>query len=242
MPLGGSSYALGFLAGVLSILSPCVLPLAPIVVGTAVSAHRFGPLALAFGLAVSFTAVGLFVATVGFALGLDAEWFRQVASVLLIGFGLVLLSAPLQHRFAAATSFVSSIADRWLQRLRLEGLGGQLAVGLLLGLVWAPCVGPTLGAASLLASQGQNLAQVATVMALFGIGAALPLAAVGAISRRAFAGARGGLLRTGSLGKLVLGIVMIVLGLLMLSGFDRTVEAFLVDISPGWLTNLTTRF
>jgi cytochrome c-type biogenesis protein len=242
MPLGGSSYALGFLSGVLSILSPCVLPLAPIVLGTAVAAHRFGPLALAFGLAVSFTTVGLFVATVGFALGLDAEWFRHVASVLVIGFGVVLVSVPLQHRFATATSFVSGFADRWLRRLRLEGLGGQLAVGLLLGLVWAPCVGPTLGAASLLASQGQNLAQVATVMALFGVGAALPLAAVGAASRRAFAGARGGMLRTGSLGKLVLGIVMIVLGLLMLSGFDRTVEAFLVDISPGWLTNLTTRF
>lgn len=242
MPLGAGSYALGFLAGVLSILSPCVLPLAPIVVGTAVAAHPFGPLALAFGLAVSFTTVGLFVATVGFALGLDAEWFRQVAAVLLVGFGLVLASAPLQHRFAAATSSLSGLADRWLQKLRLEGIGGQLVVGLLLGLVWAPCVGPTLGAASLLASQGQNLGQVAMVMALFGIGAALPLAAVGVVSRRAFAGARGGLLRTGSYGKAVLGILMIVLGVLMLSGFDRTIEAFLVDISPAWLTTLTTRF
>jgi cytochrome c-type biogenesis protein len=137
VPLGGGSYALGFLAGVLSILSPCVLPLAPIVVGAAVAAHPFGPLALVLGLAVSFTTVGLFVATVGFALGLGAEWFRQFASALLVGFGLVLVSAPLQHRFAAATSSVSGFADRWLQRIRLEGLGGQLVVGLLLGLAWA---------------------------------------------------------------------------------------------------------
>lgn len=240
--MGAGSYALGFLAGVVSILSPCVLPLAPIVVGTAVAAHPLGPLALALGLAVSFTAVGLFVATVGFAIGLDAEWFRHVASALLVGFGLVLVSAPLQQRFAAATSSVSGFADRWLQRLRLEGFAGQLAVGLLLGLVWAPCVGPTLGAASLLASQGQNLGQVATVMALFGIGAALPLAAVGAVSRRVFAGARGGLLRTGTWGKLALGALMIAIGTLMLSGLDRTVEAHLVDLSPDWLTRLTTRF
>jgi cytochrome c biogenesis protein CcdA len=242
MTFGAGSYAFGFLAGVLSILSPCVLPLAPIVAGTAVAAHPLGALAVALGLAVSFTMVGLFVATVGFAIGLDAEWFRQVASVLLIGFGIVLVSAPLQNRFAAATASVSGFGDRWLQRLRLEGFGGQLLVGLLLGLVWAPCVGPTLGAASLLASQGKSLGQVATVMALFGIGAALPLAVIGAVSRRAFAGARGGLLRTGTYGKLALGILMIGLGALMLSGFDRAVEAFLVDISPEWLTNLTTRF
>ena len=242
MHLGAGTYALGFLAGVLSILSPCVLPIAPMVVGTAVSAHRFGAAALAFGLALSFTLAGLFVATVGFALGVDGEWFRHVASVLLIGFGIVLLSAPLQHRFAAATTSLTSFGDRWLRRLHIEGLGGQFVIGLLLGLVWAPCVGPTLGAASLLASQGQNLAQVATVMALFGIGAALPLAGIGAVSRRVFAGARGGLLRTGAYGKLVLGMLMIALGALMLLGLDRAVEAVLVDASPAWLTNLTTRY
>jgi cytochrome c-type biogenesis protein len=242
MHLGVGSYALGFLAGLVSILSPCVLPIAPIVVGTAVAAHPFGAAALALGLALSFTGVGLFVATVGFAIGLDAEWFRHVASVFLVAFGIVLLSAPLQHRFAAATTSVGGVADRWLHRLRLEGLRGQLVIGLLLGLVWVPCVGPTLGAASLLASQGRNLGQVATVMTLFGIGAALPLVALGAVSRRAFAGARGGLLRTGTYGKLGLGILMIVLGALMLSGLDRSFEGFLVDISPEWLSNLTTRF
>src|SRR5437879_5695607 len=74
--LGSGSYALGFLAGVLTILSPCVLPLLPIIVGTALAAHPFGAVALALGLALSFTGVGLFVATVGFAVGLDTEWFR----------------------------------------------------------------------------------------------------------------------------------------------------------------------
>jgi cytochrome c biogenesis protein CcdA len=242
MHLGAGSYALGFLAGFVSILSPCVLPIAPIVVGTAVAAHPFGAIALALGLALSFTGVGLFVATVGFAIGLDADWFRQAASVLLIALGIVMVSAPLQHRFATAATSLSDVADRWLKRLHLEGLGGQLVVGLLLGVVWAPCVGPTLGAASLLASQGRNLGQVAMVMTLFGIGAAVPLAAIGALSRRVLTGARRGLLRGGSYGKAALGILMIVLGMLMLSGLDRAIEGFLVDVSPDWLINLTTRF
>ena len=242
MQLGPGSYGLGFLAGLLSILSPCVLPLVPIVVGTAVAAHPLGALALAFGLAVSFTGVGLFVATVGFTIGLDAEWFRGVASLLLIGFGVVLPSGSLQQRFAGATASLSALGDQWLRHLRIEGLGGQLIVGLLLGLIWAPCVGPTLGAAALLASQGNSLGQVALVMTLFGIGAALPLAVIGSVSRRLFAGARGDLLRVGTYGKYALGALMAVLGLLMLTGWDRSLESYLVDVSPAWLTNLTTRF
>ena len=123
---------------------------------------------------LSFSGIGLFVATIGFAIGLDAEWFRAVAAVLLICFGVVMLSGWLQRRFSGATASLGSLGDQWLRRIRVEGLSGQLIVGLLLGLVWAPCVGPTLGAAATLASQGKNLAQVALVMSIFGIGAVCP--------------------------------------------------------------------
>ena len=67
---------LALLAGVLSTLSPCVLPILPMVLGAAVSEHRFGPAALAAGLTLSFVAIGLFVATIGFSLGLDAARSR----------------------------------------------------------------------------------------------------------------------------------------------------------------------
>ena len=242
MELGPGSYGLGFLAGVLSILSPCVLPLVPIVVGSALAAHPLGAIALASGLALSFMGVGLFVATIGFAVGLDGEWFRNVAAVLLVGFGAILLSGPLQQRFAGATAPLGTYGDRWLRRLRLEGLGGQLVVGLLLGLVWAPCVGPTLGAAATLASQGKTLSQVALVMTVFGIGAGLPLALIGSISRGLFATSRGKLLRIGAYGKYLLGGLMVVLGMVILTGRDRSLEAWLVEISPAWLTEITTRF
>ncbi len=242
MELGAGSYGFGFLAGLLSILSPCVLPLVPIVVGTAVAAHPLGAFALAFGLALSFTGVGVFIATLGFALGFDAEWFRHAAAVLLVGFGVILLSASLQQRFAGVIASFSRYGDQWLGQLRVEGMGGQLIIGLLLGLVWAPCVGPTLGAAATLASQGKSLGQVALVMTLFGIGAALPLMVIGSISRRLFANARGHLLRVGTYGKYLLGGLMAVLGLIMLVGWDRSLEAYLVEISPAWLTELTTRF
>ena len=242
MELGWGSYGLGFLAGVVSILSPCVLPLVPIVVGTAVATHRFGAAALAVGLALSFTAVGLFVATVGFAIGLDADWFRKAAAVLLLAFGVLLLSNALQRRFATATTSLGSFGDALLARMRVEGLGGQLLIGSLLGLVWAPCVGPTLGAAATLASQGRSLHQVALAMAMFGVGAGLPLALLGSASRRFFLTTKGNLLQAGLYGKYVLGGLMLAFGLLILTGWDKAVEAYLVEISPGWLTELTTRF
>lgn len=242
MHLGIGSYGFGFVAGSLSILSPCVLPLVPVVVGTAFAAHPLGALALALGLALSFTGAGMFIATVGFAIGLDAEWFRNAAAVILVGFGAILLSGSLQQRFASATASLGAYADQWLRRLHIEGIRGQFVVGLLLGLVWAPCVGPTLGAAATLASQGKSLGQVALVMALFGIGAALPLTVIGSLSHRYFASSKRKLLRAGTYGKYVLGGAMAVLGLLMLTGWDRLLEAYLVEISPAWLTALTTRF
>ena len=73
--MGGIGLAL--LAGILSTLSPCVLPLMPIVLGAALGEHRYGPVALAAGLSLSFVVIGLFVATVGFAAGLDQEVFRR---------------------------------------------------------------------------------------------------------------------------------------------------------------------
>ncbi len=242
MALGPASYALGFLAGVVSLLSPCVLPLLPIVFGTALAVHRWGAVVLAFGLALSFTTMGLVVATVGFALGIDSEWLRNGGAVVLVAFGVILLSGSLQERFARATASIGAGADRWLRHAHIEGLGGQFVVGVVLGLVWAPCVGPTLGAAATLASQGKHLGQVALLMAIFGLGAGLPLAMVGSIAHRAFTNTRANLFRVAAYGKYILGALFIVLGIGVLTGGDRLLEAYLVDVSPSWLTQFTTQY
>jgi cytochrome c-type biogenesis protein len=99
---------LAFLAGVLSTLSPCILPLLPIVLSTAMSEHRFAPAALAAGVAISFTAVGFFVATVGFSMGLDMGVFRSVAATLIIMLGGVLMLPRLQLWLATASGPVGN--------------------------------------------------------------------------------------------------------------------------------------
>lgn len=242
MDFGFATFGFGYLAGVLSTLSPCVLPLIPILLATAVGAHRFGPYALAVGLALSFAVVGIFIATVGASLGLDASTFRNVAAVVLIGFAIVLLSSKLQERFAIATSGLSSVGDKLLSRIRLDGLAGQLVIGLVLGIIWSPCVGPTLGAATTLASQGQSLAQIALLMLIFGIGAGTPLVVLGSLSRNTVMRVRGRMMAAGKSGKLMLGVLLLAVGVAILTGWDKQFEAWAVDASPAWLTQLTTRF
>jgi cytochrome c biogenesis protein CcdA len=237
-----ATLALAFLAGVLSILSPCVLPLVPIVLGAAISEHRFGPLALAAGLAVAFTVLGLMIALVGFALGIDANALRFAAAIVMIALGSVLLLPALQVRFAAAGGPVANWTEQNFGGFSTAGLGGQFAVGLLLGAVWSPCVGPTLGAASLLASQGSDLGQVAATMAVFGLGAGLPLALVGFASRAWLTRMRDRMLAAGKHGKMALGILFVAVGLAIVTGVDKRIETAFLDHSPAWLSELTTRF
>ncbi len=236
------SIGAGYLAGVLSTLSPCVLPLLPLVVGSAVAVHRAGALVLAAGLALSFTAIGLFIATVGLAIGLDGDVFRTASAVLLMAIGVVLLSGALQARFAGVTGGVGDAGNRLLTRLAPKGRGGQFIVGVVLGAVWSPCVGPTLGAASVLATRGQDLAAVAVVMLAFGLGAATPLLLVSFLSRGALTRWRGRIAQAGHVGKVLLGGSAVAVSLLILTGLDRSVETVLVNASPDWLTDLTTHF
>lgn len=233
---------LALLAGILSVLSPCVLPLLPIVLGAALGEHRYGPVALAAGVALSFVVIGLFIATIGFAIGLDQDIFRNIAAALLIGIGAVLLLPRLQAQIAVTAGPFGNWAQAQAGGISTRGLGGQFLLGLLLGTVWSPCVGPTLGAASVLAAQGRDLGTVAATMFAFGVGAAAPLLVFGTLSREALMRWRTRLLATGKGGKFALAAVLLVTGVLIISGLDKKLETVLVDASPAWLTTLTTRF
>lgn len=242
MDFGAGSYAFSFAAGVLSTLSPCVLPIVPILLGSAANAHPRAPFALAGGLALSYAIVGSLLAWAGSNLGVDPAVFKTAGAAIMGALGLVLISGGLQRSVASATAVIGDAGHRALSRMRLDGLLGQFAIGLTLGVVWSPCVGPTLGAAIVLASQGSNLPQVASLMGVFGIGAALPVLGLAYASRSAMSRMRGPMLRAGQAGKTLLGATLVAVAAVILLGLDKPVEAWLVDQSPAWLTELTTRF
>jgi cytochrome c biogenesis protein CcdA len=236
------SLGLAFMAGVLSILSPCVLPILPIVFGAAASEHRWGPAALAAGLAASFVGIGLFVGTIGYSIGLDGDRLRYVAATLMISIGVVLLVPRLQAQLAAAGAPPQTWSDRRFGGSPRSGIAGQVSVGLLLGAVWSPCVGPTLGAASILAAQGRDLGAVGATMLSFGLGAGLSLAALGLLSREAVLRWRSRMMSGGARARAAFAMLLVASGVLVASGLDKRIETLVVDHLPQWLTDLTSRF
>jgi cytochrome c-type biogenesis protein len=233
--------ALSFAAGALTSLSPCVLPLIPILLGSALQEHPAAPLALALGLAASFASLGTTLASVGFALAIDADAVRTGAAFIMACFGAILLSAWLQERFSLAAAPLANRADALLGRARKGGLLGQFTVGLLLGLVWTPCAGPTLGAAVGLAADSGTAPRAALMMALFGIGAATPILGLAYGSRR-WAGAGGRRLRVlATVAKPLMGTALVTVALIVLTGADKFVETVLTQVMPEWLLDVMTR-
>jgi cytochrome c-type biogenesis protein len=237
MSLDAASIPLAGAAGVLSILSPCVWPLVPVVMSSAATGGRSGPWFLALGLSTAFALAGTLLTLVLLNLHLDPEALRYVAAILLL--------------LIAATLLVRPVAD-WvslqLSRLtgRFDGLGqaatttpvGQFGVGALLGLVWLPCVGPTLGAAIALASLGQQTGMAFVIMFAFGIGTASALLAAGLLSNRLLARWRPATLSRAGSAKKLLGWTLLLLGVLVLTGWDKVLETMALGILPDWAISI----
>lgn len=235
-------FALAFLAGLVTILNPCVLPLIPILVGSSLGKHRHGPLALAAGLGLSFTIFGFIVIAFGFQLGIDESGIRMFAGALLLAAGLVLLVPKLQATLTAIVAPITNRAHEALGKVSGDGLGGQFLIGLLLGLVWTPCVGPTLGAAIAAASQGEDLIQAFMVFLVFAIGVGISIVLFAYASRKAVGWNAKRLQAVASYAKPVFGIVLVLVGLLVLTGLDKELEAAVLVVLPDWLVAFTTRF
>jgi cytochrome c biogenesis protein CcdA len=233
---------LGYLAGLLTLINPCVLPVLPIVLATALQAHRLGPVALAAGMSLAFVGLGLGVAAAGRSLGLTPDMVTQAAAVLMVLFGLVLLVPQLNAGFATATAGVAARADSGMDQIDRGGLGGQFLGGALLGAVWSPCVGPTLGGAISLAAQGQSLLWAGAIMTAFALGVSTVILALGYGARAALKKRQALMRRIAAQAKPVMGVVFLTVGLVLFFNIHHIVEAWLVRVLPYWLQDLSIAF
>jgi cytochrome c-type biogenesis protein len=236
------SIFLAYVAGLVTILNPCVLPLLPILITSAFGQSRWGPAALAGGLVLSFSTFGLFIIAFGYSLGLDEGSVRTAAAILLVAAGAVLLWPRAQTAVSAFAAPLANWGNERLGQVSGRGAAGQFAVGLLLGTVWAPCVGPTLGVAIAAASTGEDLAGSFGVFLVFGLGVATSMLAFAYGSRKALAERRAFAQVIAHYGKPAFGTALLIVGVLILTGADRQLEALVVQSMPGWLLQFTTRF
>jgi len=237
-----SAVFISFLAGIFTTLNPCVLPMLPIVMASSLEESRHGPLALAGGLIVSFTTLGLLVSAAGFALGLDSHTLRIAAASMMILAGLFLFSTSLQMRFASALGPMAGKADMMISESGSMGLKGQFLTGVLLGAVWAPCSGPALGAAVSLAAESGGVIPAGIRLLSYGIGAGSILALLAYGSRAAIAQRKERFAQLSKYAKPVMGLVFIGLGLGIIFGIDKQIEILLIKLMPEWLANFTGQF
>lgn len=230
---------LSLAAGSLTTLSPCVFPLLPLVLGSAVQGSRFAPVAMGVGMAVSFAGIGMVLGALGPALGIDADTVRTAGAAMLIAFALVMLVPSLGERFTQWMLPIASTANAASARLDGGSLFGALALGSVLGLVWSPCSGPLLGSAlTLVASEG-GVARGGIVLGIFGVGAAIPLVAVAYASRSGFLRVRDWVLPRIERVRHGFALLLGALGVAILTGGDKWLEARVLQWLPDAWVNLT---
>ncbi len=198
-------------------------PILPIVLGAAAGEHRYGPLALAVGLALSFVAIGLFIATIGFSLGLTGDVFRIAAALLMVLIGLVLLIPQASMRPRRGRRPGGPVGGEPVWRVLLDGPSGPVRGRPAARRGLEPLRRADARRRLGVAAKGENLGQVALTMLVFGIGAGLPLAILGSLSREALLRWRNRMLAAGSRGKMIFGLILLAAGLLVITGLDKRV-------------------
>jgi cytochrome c-type biogenesis protein len=238
----GGNQALAFLAGTLTTLSPCVLPILPLIVGAAVKKDRLAPLFLSLGLMATFTLVGWSLAAFGALFGWGGDELRIGGALFLALFGMVLLSEQMLSGFSRLSQPLADRAASQMNRVEGNSRGQNFAIGALLGLVWSPCSGPTLGTAVALAAQEGGGTSSFFTMLFFSLGAVTPLCAIaygaGSLLRRH----QGKILRSSRSVKRGFGLLMVTIAIAVVSGADKWVEAKIVAVSPAFILNISSKF
>lgn len=237
--VGSMNILFAYGAGLLTLINPCVLPILPIVLASSMQASRHGPLAIAAGMSITFVVLGMIVAVAGRSLGVTPETVADAGAVLMVAFGMILLVPAFSARFATATAGFSSGADAQIDGVQDKGLKGQFLGGALLGAVWSPCIGPTLGAAISLASQGKDLTNVALTMVFFAAGVSTIIIALGYGARSVIMKRQAVMRRIAEKSRPIMGITFVAVGLGLLFRVHHIIEGWAVQNLPAWLVDFS---
>lgn len=226
---------LAFIAGVVTVLSPCVLPLLPIILATAAQEGKARPIGVIVGFVGAFTLATLSLSFLVRSLGLPADLNRTLAATVLIVLGLILIVPAFHHAFER---LAGALAGRVPAGEPGNGFGGGLVIGAGLGLAWSPCVGPIMASVITLAlNQEVNAGAVAVTLA-FSLGTALPMAAI-IFGGRKLVGRLSWFQANATLIQQIMGAVLVLTGLGIFFGWDRAIQVQLLTWFPDWELALT---
>lgn len=231
-------FLLAFVAGAITVTSPCIIPILPIILGSVLKDHNWYPVYLVLGMSTTFTVLGVLFGAFGSNLPIDRIFLNQLAIWLIGLMGAVLLVKPLGDLFSRGTSVLTSwLGSRGPKANQLGQPGEAFVLGSLLGIVWAPCAGPILGSIILLASSTGSIVKAGFLLFTYSIGAGIPILIIAYGGKRAVAGRYFIQERSGQL-KTVFGVILIITAVLMATGMLREFESLIVPYVPTWSTQL----
>ena len=166
---------IAFLGGLISIASPCVLPLLPVIVASSTESGKLRPLAIVLGLAVSFTLMGVLAGAFG-ELFSQFQYYIYAASIGIVTFMGLYMLFDLHLPFQSQLNFFNKISYKTYS-LPTEGVGSGMALGMALGIVWLPCTGPVLATILTWVAAGSNILFGAEMLFIYSLGFALPMLA-----------------------------------------------------------------
>lgn len=224
-----------FLAGVVTILSPCILPVLPVILSGGVTSGRSKPFGIIAGFVLSFTFFTLFLSAIVKATGLSADALRGVSVFVILAFGLSLVIPGLQTK---VERLFSRLAVKTPIVNKGDGFFGGLLIGLSLGLIWTPCVGPILASIITLAASNTIAAGSVAITFAYALGTAVPMMVIMSGGRTLLAKVPWLLTNTANIQR-IFGILMIVTAFSIFSNFDRRFQAYILEKFPGYGVGLT---
>lgn len=239
-PFVPASIGFNYVAGLLTSLSPCVLPLLPLVVGGAMHDHPAAPLLMGLGMTTAFATGGWIVGALGPALGLDPEIVHRIAAYSLIVFGLVLWFDSLANTVSRLVQPLADSANRMASAVGHKSSWASFFFGGLLGLAWTPCAGPMLVSSLALVAAGSNPWLGALLLGLFGLGAATPLVAAAYASRAGYNRMRHWVQGHTAWLKHGFGLIAVASGIFLVTGLDKAIATAVIERLPDtWLRMIT---
>lgn len=227
--------AFAFIAGIVTILSPCVLPVLPIILSSSTAGGKRRPLGVVLGFILSFTFFTLFLSTIVSVLGIPAESLRFLSIVILILFGLTLVVPQAQMMIEKAFTSLSSRAPKAGTQ---TGFFGGILIGLSLGLLWTPCVGPILASVISLALTGTVTLQAVLITISYSLGTAIPMFVIMQTGSAALKKVPWLLNHTGAIQK-SFGVLMIVTAMAIALNVDRQFQTYILNTFPQYGAGLT---
>ena len=226
-----------FLAGIVTILSPCILPILPVILATSATdlGSRRKPYGIVVGFILSFTFFTLFLSSIVKLFGVSSDLLRTISIIVIALFGLSLLLPRFNQLVETLFSRLSSSLPH---PSRQDGFGGGVMLGLSLGLLWTPCVGPILASVISLAVAGTITREAFFITLAYSLGTAIPMYLVIRSGQKLFTRVPWLLQNTTKIQR-GFGVVMLALSLALYTGFDRSFESYVISRFPQYGSGLT---